>query len=173
MALDCAGGGIVTGTVHDSINGVLNDLKPERVALVGADTRAVVDSWLRDNEETEVLEFLDAPTLMAQPAFTADWALVAGCLETLDDAAGNEFIGRLRNLITPRFCVLVENNDDVWNANRLAGFGIDRLGSEPLALDSGALVRAFRYDLATYKQKPDWLNADFWANPERFDKDFW
>ena len=29
------------------------------------------------------------------------------------------------------------------------------------------------YDLREYKQVPDWLNAKFWANPERFGKYWW
>lgn len=32
-------------------------------------------------------------------------------------------------------------------------------------------VRWFEYRLSEYKAAPDWLNARFWANPERFDVD--
>jgi len=31
--------------------------------------------------------------------------------------------------------------------------------------------RWYEYRLSHYKQAPDWLNARFWANPERFKLD--
>ena len=30
-------------------------------------------------------------------------------------------------------------------------------------------LRIHYYDLDTYKTVPDWLNARFWANPERWE----
>ena len=35
--------------------------------------------------------------------------------------------------------------------------------------DTAANVRVYHYDLDTYKTVPDWLNARFWANPERWE----
>jgi hypothetical protein len=29
-------------------------------------------------------------------------------------------------------------------------------------------MRIFHYDLDTYKTVPDWLNARYWAHPERW-----
>ena len=37
--------------------------------------------------------------------------------------------------------------------------------------DSGDTLCWFEYRLSQYKSAPDWLNARFWANPERFDVD--
>ena len=37
--------------------------------------------------------------------------------------------------------------------------------------DSGDTLCWFEYRLSQYKSAPDWLNARFWANPERFDAD--
>lgn len=35
--------------------------------------------------------------------------------------------------------------------------------------DSGLQRALYAYSLRDYKQAPDWLNAKFWARPERFD----
>lgn len=35
--------------------------------------------------------------------------------------------------------------------------------------DSGLQRALYAYSLSDYKQAPDWLNAKFWARPERFD----
>ena len=37
--------------------------------------------------------------------------------------------------------------------------------------DQGDTLCWFEYRLSQYKSAPDWLNARFWANPERFDVD--
>jgi len=46
-------------------------------------------------------------------------------------------------------------------------FGFRRIGE--LAEVSGLQRRWYAYSLRDYKQSPDWLNARFWAHPERFD----
>ena len=38
-------------------------------------------------------------------------------------------------------------------------------------VSSGLENRWYEYRLSHYKQSPDWLNARFWANPERFNLD--
>ncbi len=46
-------------------------------------------------------------------------------------------------------------------------YGFRRMG-QPVEV-SGLQQRWFAYSLRDYKQAPDWLNARFWAHPERFD----
>lgn len=50
----------------------------------------------------------------------------------------------------------------------LFAFGFRKLEVEGLSSGEDSL-RWFEYRLSHYKQPPDWLNARFWANPERFD----
>lgn len=54
--------------------------------------------------------------------------------------------------------------------HRLFAFGFKRLKVDDLSADS-AQVRWFEYRLSSYKSSPHWLNAQFWANPERFELD--
>ena len=53
------------------------------------------------------------------------------------------------------------HNDEFFFA-----YGFRRLGAE-MAAQGG--VCWYAYSLSDYKQAPDWLNARFWAHPERFD----
>lgn len=46
----------------------------------------------------------------------------------------------------------------------------DRAGT-PGATATAQSVRLFEFSLSDYKLPPDWLNARYWANPERFDND--
>lgn len=50
----------------------------------------------------------------------------------------------------------------------LFAFGFRKLEVDGLS-SPGDPLRWFEYRLSHYKQPPDWLNARFWANPERFD----
>ncbi|MFK7861863.1 MAG: DUF6231 family protein [Granulosicoccus sp.] len=50
-------------------------------------------------------------------------------------------------------------------------FGFRKL---PVVQDAGrahTTTKWFEYRLSQYKPAPDWLNAQFWANPERYDID--
>ncbi len=41
-------------------------------------------------------------------------------------------------------------------------------GFRKLQLEDQGSIRLFEYCLSEYKQVPDWLNARYWANPERY-----
>lgn len=44
-------------------------------------------------------------------------------------------------------------------------------GFRKLQMEHQESIRLFEYCLSEYKQSPDWLNARYWANPERFSLD--
>lgn len=44
-------------------------------------------------------------------------------------------------------------------------------GFRKLQMGQQESIRLFEYCLSEYKQSPDWLNARYWANPERFSLD--
>ncbi len=37
-------------------------------------------------------------------------------------------------------------------------------------IDDNNKIKVFIYDISEYKDKPDWLNSENWANPELWDK---
>lgn len=152
---------------------MLESVTPNKIVLIGGDALEIIQPWVDQNASIDIMQFADAQCFLAHPSVSVQWALVSSCLETLDDQTGSELLGRLRNLSAPKFCVLVEDEHPVWNARSLTGFALEKLADKPLSTPSGKSVRAFGYDLATYKQTPDWLNSDYWANPSRWNKDFW
>lgn len=44
---------------------------------------------------------------------------------------------------------------------------------QPLSANSSASARLWQFNLYDYKQLPNWLNADYWANPENWGKHRW
>mgnify|MGYP003409042533 CR=1 FL=1 len=90
-------------------------------------------------------------------------AIVAGC-RGLDLRAGDrqQLISQARLYLAPRILLAVQESCALDEAMfRALGFTLS-------ATDTTENLRIYDYDLATYKTVPDWLNARFWAHPERW-----
>lgn len=89
-------------------------------------------------------------------------ALGVDALNGLDARQAEQLIARARLYLAPRI-LLTARADCALDAD-----GFRALGFTLAATDAAENVRIHYYDLDTYKTVPDWLNARFWANPERW-----
>lgn len=98
----------------------------------------------------------------AQPPVPCELALGIDALDGLDDRSAAALIARIRTYAAPRL-LLVASPACTLDADafRALGFALSQD-------DTAADIRVHFYDIATYKTVPDWLNARFWANPERW-----
>lgn len=96
------------------------------------------------------------------PAQPCELALGIDVLAGLAGPAAEQLIARLRVYAAPRL-LLVATPGCALDASAFRALGF----SLSLA-DAAAKVSVYDYDLATYKSVPDWLNARFWAHPERW-----
>ena len=83
----------------------------------------------------------------------------------LNDGSIFENISGINNIM-----LLVNNNtefteSDLKYKNILIGYGYKYFG-----LSEDNKVDVFIYDISEYKDEPDWLNSDNWANPELWEK---
>ncbi len=104
-----------------------------------------------------------------------DFALVAGYLEQADTAQGGAVIARLRDVLARRLCVIVRTEKETeretrWSDAEMSAFGLTLLSRFE---DGGKTARLFGFDIASYKQTPDWLSPRHWAHPERWGKFRW
>lgn len=100
-----------------------------------------------------------------------DLAIVADQLEALAMRTGVELLAGLRNLSVSRMAVLVDlQQAEGWQENDFFGLAMQRHAR--FNKDDRSLT-LFTYDLADYKNVPDWLNSKYWANPDMFDKYWW
>ncbi|MBT9569223.1 MAG: hypothetical protein IV085_13105 [Thiobacillus sp.] len=78
-------------------------------------------------------------------------------------AEAEQLISQTRLYVAPRI-MLAERPDGVLDerAFRALGFTVR-------AVDTAGNMNVYDYDLDTYKSVPDWLNARYWANPERWE----
>lgn len=92
----------------------------------------------------------------------ASLAVVMDALKDLDAAQARTLLARVRDFIAPRIVVIATAQ---CTLDRLAFLGI---GYDVLAVDETENIAIYQFDLSTYKQVPDWLNARHWAHPERW-----
>ena len=70
-------------------------------------------------------------------------------------------LGQAVRRFPERLIISVESNEPDDAAFFAFGF-------RKLQLEDQGSIRLFEYSLSEYKQVPDWLNARYWANPERY-----
>jgi hypothetical protein len=162
----------------------LREFAPGSILAIGPRAEALTEEYLRAHPQCR-LERIDAGEPMSGDALLGalaelaarrgrfDFAVVRGVLETLDREAGGALVAALRDRYAKRFCVVVaepRQDGGAWTANDLRALGLAQWAQQPTP---DAVLRAFGYDVATYKETPDWLNARHWAHPELWDKYRW
>lgn len=87
------------------------------------------------------------------------------------DASNPEKLLGIACRISPRLVVVEHTSTGsglkLLGDEQFFAYGFRRLGQNTEV--SGLQRRWYTYSLRDYKQSPDWLNARFWAHPERFD----
>lgn len=132
----------------------LIEARPTRVCVLDAVAHAYVSEALPSIAVTPV-----------QPATSQSCPLALGidALNGLDARAAEALIHRTRLYVAPRLLLVAQADCALDEAAFLA------LGFVLTAHDAANQVRLHAFDLETYKTVPDWLNARFWAHPERWE----
>ena len=137
---------------RDHLQARLLDIRPASVCALDAAAHQLAKGVLRDT-----------PVHGNPPEQTVELALGIDALNGLDAQQAQHLISQTRLYIAPRILLAVRTDcaldEDMFIA----------LGFALAATDTTANVRIHEYDLDTYKTVPDWLNARFWANPERWE----
>jgi len=163
------------------IETLINECQPESILLIGDKIEPYVQSYLK--QRTVLKKGCSTVQMPAQSALTElqqhdryDVGIVDNALENLDKDHGGQLIAALRDLHTRRFAVVLrigngwDGQRSTWLSNDLLGFGM-RLVNRYNA--GGKAVHIYKYDIATYKKTPGWLNTQNWANPHLWNKYRW
>jgi hypothetical protein len=94
------------------------------------------------------------------------WALVADAVETLPADAARELLAALRDRLAGHTLLIVDLARAPLSEQDLRG-----LGYRLHARDGARAL--FGFDLNDYKDRPDWLSPNNWANPELWDRFRW
>lgn len=145
----------------------LHQTKPQRLLLVCLRDTPLYRAVTRVHERARHLEPERAtPDTLSGTAY--DLAVVADALERLPRKDAGMLLSRLRDLHSKRFLALVRlGGGGAWCNTDLIAYGMKRCGE---FADDYAL---YRFNIYDYKDTPDWLNAKYWAHPERWGKERW
>ncbi len=131
----------------------LLEIRPESVCALDPAASELAAASLGD---TPVRDDVSLPTPCAL-------ALGVDALNGLDAQQAEHLISQVRLYVAPRI-LLVAQADCALDENLFRALGFTLSATDP-----AANVRVHYYDLDTYKTVPDWLNARFWAHPERWE----
>jgi len=113
-----------------------------------------------------IVNYMSSEQLLTAP-FTQRYAAAIILLQEQDNIThGTQIISKLRDLLAERVLVITCENSNSWSTNTMLGFGFKRIAE----LKN---YQAWGFDINTYKEVPDWLNAKFWANPQNWGKYWW
>ena len=143
--------------------------QPACLTLVGHQMQAVERASSDTQEALRVLQFntlADCDAAAEEPPQGASVALLHldddDCLQA-EGALASE-LGKAVRRFPERLVVSIHSAEPADTAFFAFGF-------RKLQLAEQGSVRLFEYCLSEYKQPPDWLNARYWANPDRFEND--
>lgn len=158
---------------NNVITSLLNDLaleQPINSALcVGQDLRGC-RAQMADHADHIVWQYFNAIELLKLP-FQQRFDLAVVMLDRAETAILNhaektQLLVKCRDLLGKRLLVVAKREDEAL----LRSLGLTQLIDKDSHQFDFAL---WQFNILTYKQVPDWLNAKFWANPENWDKYRW
>ncbi|MDP1646304.1 MAG: DUF6231 family protein [Thiobacillus sp.] len=138
---------------RDHLQARLLEIQPESVCALDEQAHQLAAKVL-SNTPVRIHENWPGPTCAL--------ALGIDALNGLDAPQAQHLISQTRLYIAPRILLAVQESCALDEATfRALGFTLS-------ATDTAENLRIYDYDLATYKMVPDWLNARYWAHPERW-----
>jgi hypothetical protein len=139
---------------RDTLRARLLELRPASVVALDESARQLADSVLRDTPIRMQDMLPDAPCALA---------LGIDALNGLNVRQSLHLISRTRVYAAPRILIAVPSSCALDEETfRALGFMLS-------ATDTAESMHVYYYDLDTYKTVPDWLNARYWAHPERWE----
>jgi hypothetical protein len=163
------------------IQTLLAESQPKSVLVIGHDGEALVSDYVQQKtflKQPCQVRVLTNNDLLAQleKIRRFDTGVVINVIQYMEKKIAGQLIAKLRDVHTPQFCLVVPigsgwtGHQSTWEPNDLLGFGMSRVNRYR---QDGKTTDLYKYDIATYKKTPEWLNPSNWANPQLWDKYRW
>ena len=156
----------------DAIKVSLGERAPRSILAIGFAHDIIAGIAEEDSTRVDYVTITDSLAPLTQFR-RYELAIVSKTLENIDRILGAALVARLRDVLVDKLFVLIETATNPvcnWTAAELMALGLKGLGEYH---DDHGSVALYGYDVTTYKDTPDWLNASGWANPERWEKTRW
>lgn len=161
---------------QNDLRELVREVKPENLLLAGAacDYADLISAEVDGSHIEQIEAGRLCESINELPVF--DVILLADVLEKLGKQDAEVLIGRLRDLHSRHLYVFIRIGEDwedlksYWQRTDLLAHGFTLYQRYT---DNNHEYDLCRFDLESYKQTPDWLNSDYWANPELWGKYRW
>lgn len=145
---------------------------PDNVLMIAASDHPLVAAVERARPDIALTRFGPSQVTQALPdSIVYELAVVCDALETLDKAAAERLLGRLRDVQAKAVLVAtLAQHSRTWAPTDFIAMGFKRCRTLVDGADGWLL---YRFNIYDYKDTPSWLNARHWANPEQWGRDRW
>ena len=150
---------------------------PRRIMNIGPAGLDVFGTYLKKNPDTHFDNFSDTRAVMKlDQAERYDLCFISHVLEYMPKAEAEHLIARLRDVHCDKLNVVIpvgvgwSDLTCVWQSNEMLGLGFTRVGEFEY---ENRTIHIYAFDIEHYKTTPDWLNSNYWANPDMFGKYWW
>jgi hypothetical protein len=165
--------------VFFDIETLVNVSQAEKLLILGDRQPTFLDNYAAQkallNQECQITYLNNAELdQLWQLEHRYDVAIVVGLLEHFDKTKGMQILSRLRDVLSPQYCICLPLNStgdaSQWQLTDLFSFAFSKVASYR---QDGVEYGLFKYNINDYKKTPDWLNSDNWANPQMWGKFWW
>lgn len=147
----------------DDLRRTIEQLRPAQVLLFGDFEREALSRQASQcGSEVTSMTSSQGTALVSRQRF--DLAIVMEFELRLGVGPTQALLAALRDVHARRLLVL---------ASEASAIDFKTLGLELLAGYPETGRQLYGFELKSYKSTPDWLNAQYWANPEMWDKKRW
>ncbi len=161
----------------EDLTKLLEQHRPRSILLLDPGGIDLCTPYLKAHPDCRLEHVATYPVMRELPAGERfDICIVANTLERMDKTRAGQLIARLRDLLTQRLFIVVRAGEgwpdleSNWEMADFIGFGMHLVADYE---HEGRLLQMYKFDIGDYKLTPDWLNARYWAHPERWDKERW
>jgi len=165
--------------VFFDIETLVNVAQARKILILGDCQSSFLDDYAAQkallNQESKITHLANANLdQFWRQQHRYDVAIVVNLLEHLDKAKGMQILSRLRDVLSPQYCICLPlnktGNASEWQLTDLFSFALSKVASYS---QDGVEYGLFKYNINDYKKTPDWLNSDNWANPQMWGKYWW
>ena len=166
----------LSDTARKDLQELITTIKPESMLLAGGANE--YSDLIQESAARCQIKPIDLAGLCTDidrlPVF--DVILLTDVLEQLPKSEAEALIGRLRDLHSRHLFLFIRIGEDwpgiesQWRRNDLLAHGFSLYRRYDA---DGLEYHLYRFELESYKATPEWLNSQYWANPELFDKYRW
>jgi len=155
--------------VNDTVARLVAEAATGRVLVIGTLPVPAVDA----RTGVSIIRFDKPSGIAALGKDTFDIAIVADALSGMQRDSAIALLARLRDVQARQVLVISRDGGttgEVFSDTDFRAYGFRLLQTQTSA---GQCWRVHEFSIDSYKVTPDWLNAKYWAHPERFDKFRW